>query len=144
MQNVCELSTSRIPLSQAHPLWLQVIFGNSTVPPPTLLGTSAFSSKGVHAAAMSTSGDMFMTAQSGGIWARDSATGTGRFWTAGSNTEAIDFFNSTLYTIMDDRVYRVGEVGTIPDANSATAPTLTVVSAVYGGTTPYNFVFRVG
>lgn len=121
---------------------MQIIYGNGTIPPPTLLGTTAFSGKGVHAATMDSLGDMFMTGQSGGVWARD-ASGSGQFWTAGSNTEAIDFFSSTLYTIMDAKVTRLGSVGTIPNAAGA-APTLTAVSSAYGGTTCYNFIFEVG
>jgi len=122
----------------------QIIYGNSTIPPPTLLGTTAFSAKGVHAAAMSSSGDMFMTGQGGGAWARDGATGAGQYLGWGmrhGGHRLLQLHDCTR--LMDDRVTRMGAVGVVPDAAGA-APTLTAVSAVYGGSTCYIFLFEVG
>ena len=88
--------------------------------------------------------DLYTSGQSGGLWVRDTG-GNVQKWTAGGNTETLNFYYKTLYGIVDTFVYRFGSVGDVPDAASA-APAMVQITTAYGtgGTaTPKSFVFEV-
>jgi hypothetical protein len=132
---VTELDSSTFPSPQ-------IVFGNGTLAAPVSLGSAA-SGLGIHAGASVTSAGPYFSSwqSSGGIVAMASIGATPFKWFSG-DTEHIGFYNETLYAIMGTGIYRLGAIGSIPPAIS-TAPTQTLVTGTYAGTTPLAFVFQV-
>ncbi len=129
---------------------IQVILGNGTVEYPVLLGTSAWTGLGIHASAVSTTGDVYSSGQDAAsnavFWVRDGTTGVSANWLGPNsvNTETMLFYKTTLYAIYNLGISRLGAVGTIPDAASG-APTVTQITAAYGTSSqnPKSFMFEV-
>jgi len=108
VRDACALSAHHAPPQ------MQIIYGNSTIPPPTLLGTTAFSANGVDAGSHEL---VRRHVHDGAEWRRPGTRRRHRCRAVSglrdADTEAIDFFNSTLYVIMDNKVTRMGSVGVV-------------------------------